>query len=243
MRGRLLSRFLQTGLYVLAAILAVAMGAAPLRAQAALMLEEPFGVHGVLMPMGHIGIYFGRICADAPLKLRRCQAGELGAVIARYGGVGDYNWIAVPLLPYLYSVTDAAEVPDHADREAVMKMRDHYRETLLRALGQEPVSGDRPAADWAQMMGVAYDRRSFAFRFETTPEADDALIARLNGDANRTQYHLISSNCADFVRDVLNGYFPHAFRRHAFPDAGGTTPRNRSRANWSATATSTLAFN
>ena len=46
-------------------------------AQAALLMEEPYGIFGVLNPTGHNAIYFERICAETPVTLRRCQAGEI----------------------------------------------------------------------------------------------------------------------------------------------------------------------
>ncbi|MGA8044013.1 MAG: hypothetical protein WCA37_14550, partial [Terracidiphilus sp.] len=73
------------------------------RAQAALLLEEPYGFFGALNPTGHTAIYFEHICAETPVQLRPCHPGELGAVISRYQGIDDYDWIAIPLLPYLYS--------------------------------------------------------------------------------------------------------------------------------------------
>ena len=46
-----------------------------------MLMEEPFGFFGFLNPTGHDAIYFERICADTPVRLRRCSPGELGAVI------------------------------------------------------------------------------------------------------------------------------------------------------------------
>src|ERR1017187_10047167 len=85
--------------------------------QAALLMEEPYGFFGTLNPTGHIAIYFGNICAETPVELRRCQPGELGAVIARYQGIRGYDWVAIPLIPYLYSVEDPSDVPDKVDRK------------------------------------------------------------------------------------------------------------------------------
>ena len=63
------------------------------------------------------------------------------------------------------------------------------------------------------------------FRFETSEEQDDALIARLNAHDNRSNFNLIYNNCADFARTILNSDFPRTFRRNIFPDAGMTTPK------------------
>jgi hypothetical protein len=109
----------------------------------------------------------------------------------------------------------------------VARMRNHYRETHLKALqilGNDLPDGSIVRGGWTQLVGTAYERRVYAFRFETTPEQDDALIARLNAGPNRTRFNLLFDNCADFAREILNGYFPRTFRRSVFPDAGITTP-------------------
>ena len=195
------------------------------RAQAALLMEEPYGWFGALNPTGHNAIYFERICADTPVRLRHCQPGELGAVIARYQGIDGYDWVAIPLIPYLYSVEDASEVPVHVDREMVKCLRDQYREAHLESLGANLPAGNLVRGGWTQLVGAAYERRIYAFRFETTPEQDDALMARLNAGPNRSSFNLLFENCADFVRLILNSYFPSTFRRSIFPDAGLTTPK------------------
>jgi hypothetical protein len=195
------------------------------RAQAALLLEEPYGFFGVLNPTGHNAIYLARVCAETPVKLRRCQPGELGSVIARYQGINGYDWVAVPLIPYLYSVEDASEVPSHVDREQVKRMRDRYREAHLQSLGEDVFTGNLVHGGWTQLLGSAYERRMYAFRFETTPAQDDALIAQMNEGPNRSHFNLLYNNCADFARNILNTYFPRSFRRSIFPDAGMTTPK------------------
>jgi hypothetical protein len=78
---------------------------------------------------------------------------------------------------------------------------------------------------WTQLIGAAYERRIYAFRFQTTPAQDDALIARMNTGPNRSHFDLLFNNCADFARSILDDYFPHTFRRSIFPDAGMTTPK------------------
>jgi hypothetical protein len=194
-------------------------------AQAALLMEEPYGIFGVLNPTGHNAIYFERICAETPVTLRRCQPGEMGVVIARYQGIDGYDWVAIPLLPYLYAVENAANVPAHVDRDTVERLRNHYRETHLESLGANLSPGSFLHGGWTQLVGAAYERRIFAFRFQTTPEQDNALIQQLNAGPNRTNFDLLFNNCADFSRVILNHYFPRAFARSIFPDAGMTTPK------------------
>jgi hypothetical protein len=194
-------------------------------AQAALLMEEPYGFFGTLNPTGHNAIYFERICAETPVKLRRCQPGELGAVIARYQGIDGYDWVAIPLLPYLYAVEDPAEVPARVNRVTVNRLRNRYREAHLQSLGDNLQPGNFLHGGWTQLVGAAYERRIFAFRFQTSPAQDDALIARMNAGPNRTHFNLLFSNCADFSRLLLDYYFPHTFRRSIFPDAGMTAPK------------------
>ncbi len=194
-------------------------------AQAALLMEEPYGFFGALNPTGHNALYFDRICAETPTRLRRCQPGELGVVIARYQGIDGYDWVAIPLIPYLYSVETADEVPARVDRDTVDRFRDRYREAHLLGLGADLASGNIVHGGWKQLVGVAYERRIYAFRFNTTEEQDDALIERLNDGPNHTQFNLLFSNCADFARRILDSYFPGKFHRSFFPDAGMTTPK------------------
>jgi hypothetical protein len=194
-------------------------------AQAALLLEEPYGFFGFLNPTGHNAVYFQHICAETPVKLRRCGPGELGSVIARYQGIDGYDWVAVPLVPYLYSVEDPSEVPDHVTREQVKLMRNRYREAHLQSLGDDVDSGNLVHGGWTQLLGAAYERRIYAFRFNTTPDQDGAIIAQLNDSRNQSRFNLLFNNCADFARKILNMYFPRTFRRSIFPDAGMTTPK------------------
>lgn len=206
------------------AIVLLVLACARCHAQAAMLMEEPFGFFGFINPTGHDAVYFERICAETPVKLRRCAPGELGAVITRYQGIAHYDWIATPLLPYLYAVENPADVPPRADRETVNSLRDSYHGTHLRSLGDVPRGGDVKRG-WSQFVGVSYDRRIYAFRFATTEAQDDALIAKMNAEDNRSRFNLITRNCADFTGGILNFYFPGTFRRSVLPDAGITTPR------------------
>jgi len=218
-------RILRTAAFAIMALLALTSSSSQSRAQAALLMEEPYGFFGSVNPTGHNAIYFERICAATPVRLRRCQAGELGAVISRYQGISGYDWVAIPLIPYLYAVENASEVPAHVDRQIVNDLRNLYHEIHLLDLGSDLRPGGFLHGGWAQLVGLSYERRIYAFRFETTEEQDDAFMARMNDSSNRTHFNLLFSNCSDFARQTLNFYFPHTFRRSAFPDAGMTTPK------------------
>ncbi|HYX48317.1 MAG TPA: hypothetical protein VE843_01140, partial [Ktedonobacteraceae bacterium] len=94
--------------------------AVPLHADAALLVEQPYGTFGTFNPTGHAAVYLSRICAETPTKLRRCRSGELGVVISRYHKIGGRDWIAIPLIPYLYAVNRIEDVPEYADWETVV---------------------------------------------------------------------------------------------------------------------------
>jgi hypothetical protein len=194
-------------------------------AQAALLMEEPYGFFGTVNPTGHTAIYFAHICAETPTKLRTCEPGELGAVISRYSNVGGYDWVAIPLVPYLYSVDSLSQVPEHVDRRTVDRLRDEYHEAHLMSLGEHVRRGGFFTGGWTELIGVAYERRMYAFRFDTTREQDDRLIAEMNQRPNKSHFQLLFNNCSDFSRKILNEYFPRTFRRSVFPDAGMTTPK------------------
>jgi len=206
-------------------VLFVALFCAQGHAQSALLMEEPYGFFGAVNPTGHNAIYFERICAETPVKLRRCEPGELGAVIARYQGIGGYDWVAIPLIPYLYSVEKAADVPAHVDHDLVVELRGRYHEEHLTSLGADLTPGNLVHGGWTQLLGAAYERRIYAFRFDTTEEQDAALMEKLNAGPNKTKFDLLFNNCADFARVILNGYFPRTFGRSIFPDAWMTTPK------------------
>jgi hypothetical protein len=193
--------------------------------QAALLMEEPYGISAVLNPTGHESFYFARICAATPIKLRRCAPDETGTVIARYHGIAGYDWVAMPLIPYLYSVEDATAVPSHVDGRTVASLRWQYHDAHLLSLGKDVPIGDALHRGWDQLVGAAYQRRIFALRFATSPEQDDAFIERMNGDMNKSHFNLVFHNCANFAGGILNFYFPHTFHRRMLPDAWIVTPR------------------
>jgi hypothetical protein len=149
----------------------------------------------------------------------------LGAVLSRYQGIADYDWIAIPLIPYLYSVESASDVPAEVNRATVNRLRNRYHEAHLLALGHSVSRGNFLHGGWTQLVGVSYERRIYAFRFETTEEQDDAFITKMNAGENRSNFNLLYNNCSDFARRSLNFYFPGTFKRSVFPDAGMTTPK------------------
>ena len=195
------------------------------RADAALFLEEPFGMFGTMNPTGHAAVYLSHVCAATPTRLRACEPGEQGVVISRYHRVGGYDWIAIPLIPYLYAVERPEQAPPFANSEMVASLRDNYRRSHLEAVAPDAADGATPDGEWIQLLGAAYDRKIYSFEIVTTSEQDARLIDKLNSGKNRSHFNLLFHNCADFARGILNTYYPHAVHRSLFADQGITTPK------------------
>jgi hypothetical protein len=194
-------------------------------ASASLLLEEPYSYDGTFAGTGHVAVYLDRVCADTPIQLRRCRSGELGVVLSRYHGIEGYDWLAIPLVPYLYAVDSAEQVPLYADPKLVAFLRNQYRRKHLATIVPDGPSGEAPDGPWVQLVGSAYDRTLYGFQIETKAEKDDELIAILNTRENRGEYRLLSANCADFVRGIINFYYPGALHRNILADLGVTTPK------------------
>lgn len=194
-------------------------------ASATLLLEEPYGKLGFFTATGHAAIYLSNVCAETPIVLRPCAPGETGVVISRYDGVHGYDWVAIPLIPYLYAVERPEEVPLFADAKMVAFLRDRYRRKYLEDVAPDVENGETPNGNWYELVGSSYDRTIYGFEIETTPAQDKALIRKLKESPNESHFHLVSHNCADFAKDVLNLYFPKTLHRSIVGDAGITTPK------------------
>ncbi len=192
---------------------------------ATLLLEEPYGHLGFFTATGHAAVYLSGVCAETPLVLRPCAAGELGVVISRYDGVGGYDWVAIPLIPYLYAVERPEDIPLFADPKMVLFLRDQYRRKHLEMVAPDRDNGGTPGGNWYELVGSAYDRAAYGFEIETSAEQDAAFIERYNSVPNRSHFHITYRNCADFAKDVINFYYPRALRRSVVADAGITTPK------------------
>jgi hypothetical protein len=192
---------------------------------ATLLLEEPYGTLGFFDATGHVAVYLSGVCAETPLVLRPCRPGETGVVISRYNGVAGYDWIAIPLIPYLYAVDRAEEVPLFADQRMVGFLRDRYRRKYLEDIVADGKNGEAPGGNWYELVGTSYDRAVYGFEIATTPERDATLIQWLNSAPNNSHFRTVSRNCADFAKDIINFYYPHALHRSIVADIGISTPK------------------
>jgi hypothetical protein len=194
-------------------------------ASATLLLEEPYGNLGFFTATGHAAVYLSGVCAETPLVLRPCAPGETGVVLSRYDGVGGYDWIAIPLIPYLYAVERPQDIPLIADAKMAAFLRDRYRRKYFEDIVPDGKHGEAPGGNWYELVGSSYDRAMYGFEIETTPEQDAALIRKFNSSRNQSHFHLVSRNCADFAKDVLDFYYPKSLRRSIVADVGITTPK------------------
>jgi hypothetical protein len=194
-------------------------------AAATLLLEEPYSYDGAFAGTGHSAVYLSHVCSVSPVVLRQCNPGESGVVLSRYDGVAGYDWIAIPLIPYLYAVDKPEAIPLFADAKLVAFLRDQYRRDHLRALAPDRPDGGIPEGNWYELVGSSYDRTVYGFEIETTPEQDALLIRKFNGQPNRERYNFMKRNCADFVREIIDFYYPHALHRSVVGDLGVTTPK------------------
>jgi hypothetical protein len=211
------------------ALFGLAGTVAQARASIAVLLEEPYGKLGLVDPSGHSAVYFDNICAASPTELRLCQPGELGVVVSRYDNVGGYDWLAMPLLPYLYSVERVEDIPQTIDREGEIRIRDAYRRTHLESIAPDMPDGSAPESNWYELVGSALDRTIYGFSVKTTPEDDAKVVAVFNDRKNKQRYNGMFVNCADFVRTTINMVYPHAIRRNFIADLGMTSPKSAAR--------------
>jgi hypothetical protein len=209
------------------ALLSLLLGLAPkAQADVTILLEEPYSYDGALAGTGHTAVYLTRVCAASPTLLRRCEPGEPGVVISRYHRIAGLDWVAIPLYPYLYAVDRPEDIPLFADVKLEAALRDQYRRKYLRDIVPDSPAAATPGGDWYELIGSAYDRTLYGFQLPTTPDQDDEFIARYNARPNRESYKLVSRNCADFVREAVNFFYPKAVKRSLISDLAVSTPKH-----------------
>ena len=199
------------------------------QASVALLMEEPYGEFGAMNPTGHAAVYFNHICADSPTQLRLCHDGEYGVVISRYHKIDGYDWLAIPLVGYLYAVDSPSDIPSTVDKEQVAGLRDAYRKAHLLALAPDNRQGGPPKGEWTELVGASYDRTIHGFQVDSTLAQDQRFITTFNSRRNVGHFNILFHNCADFSRVVLDIYMPHAIHRNFIADVGLMTPKQVAR--------------
>lgn len=205
------------------------------RASVTVLVGEPFGSFGGMMPQGHVGIYLDHVCADTPVYLRLCRPGEMGIVLARYHRVSNIDWLAIPVLPFLYGADTPEGVAQFMTPTREAEIRERYRLRYLRDIVPDGPNGTRaPKDEWVETIGVAFDRKVWGYRLNTTLEQDQRLIDSLNDRPNLRAYKLRTANCADFAANMVNLLYPGLVHRDKVADFGLMTPKQvaRSVANY-----------
>lgn len=122
-----------------------------------LLIGEPYGPFGAMVPVGHAAIYLDHLCADGPFALRECHAGEMeGVAIARYDKIGRYDWVATPILQFLYAVDRPEEIPSYMSPELAASLRERYRIHFLREFIPNGKQKDGKTREWWESAGVTF---------------------------------------------------------------------------------------
>jgi len=217
-----------TGLLRLMAFMLLA-ACSQLHADVGLLLNETFGggVNG-WTSSGHAALYFSRLCAESPLKLRLCQAGEPGVVVSNYNRLGEdqnYEWNAVPLDVYLYGVEDEADRPLLAWPAVRLALQERYRQISMPKTCTGPECRSDPDANWRDLVASTFVRDTYLFLARTTLEQDLKVMQLLNSSPNINRYNGFTNNCADFAGRILNTYFPGSARADRINDFTITSPK------------------
>ena len=218
------------------ALLLSVLTATSVHASIGLVVGEPFGSFGTMMPAGHAAIYLNHLCAETPTHLRPCRPGETGVVISRYHDLRATNldWMAIPAVTFFYGVDDPANAPSFVTASLETELRETYRQQHLRSVAPDRINDNGvsvppPYGDWEEGIGAAFDRRLFLYTLDTTPEQDAAILALLNDDPNQRRYTLRRANCADFAADLLSTVLPGVFHRAKLADFDMTAPKTLAR--------------
>jgi hypothetical protein len=218
-----------SGWFLFTLILSLRLGCVPARADIGVVLNESLDTSVArITGSGHAAVYFSRICAESPVKLRLCGPGEQGSVMSNYTTLGEshpFEWNIVPLNVYVYGVEDTRDRPLLGTREVKRLLEQRYREKFLAAYCSGPPCTTSSGAEWREMVGAGLSRSIYIFTVETTVEQDRALIDEFNARPNVNHFNPITRNCANFTKTVLDRYFPGAAHRELINDFGMTSPK------------------
>ena len=182
---------------------------------------------------GHSAIYLSRVCPDnSPVKMRLCLPGEQGSVLSNYTTLGEdqpYEWNIVPLSIYLYGVEDPHNRPLVGSKEIKGALEERYREKYLATFCTSKRCLTSNGAEWREMVGATLERSMYMFVVKTTEEQDRSFITEFNSLPNLNHFNGVTNNCADFVRRVLNTYYPGAVKPDYINDFLMTSPKAAAR--------------
>jgi hypothetical protein len=210
--------------------LMVLLHVVPAHASLTVLVGEPFDTFGTLLPVGHTTLYLDRVCADGPLKVRMCQPGEPpGVAISRYNNIGPYDWMATPIVQFLYATAHAEDALSFATPEEVDELRARYRHRFLNDLFPDGTEKLDRNSEWWESAGMAYSRRLWGYQLATTRLQDERLVAALNARPNHHTYGAYHRNCANFAAEWVNFDYPGLVKRNRWADLGFLLPKQVAR--------------
>jgi hypothetical protein len=177
---------------------------------------------------GHSAVYLSRVCPESPIKLRLCRTGETGSVISNYTTLGEdqpFEWNVVPLSVYLYGVDRPSNRPLFASWNLKHFVEDNYRNETLAGYCASEFCQTSGKAEWREMVGATSERSFYILVASTTLKQDLDLIEKFNSAPNVNHFNAAKRNCADFTKDIVDTYFPHAAHRNVLNDFGVSSPK------------------
>lgn len=210
-------------------LVCLSLASSPARADVGVLLNESLDTSFArISGSGHSAVYFSRICAESPVKLRLCRPGEQGSVMSNYTTLGEdqpFEWNIVPLSVYLYGVEDPQNRPLFSSQKIKHVLEERYRTNFLAGYCESETCRTSNKAEWREMVGATLERSIYMFVVETSVEQDRTLIAAFNAEPNKNHFNGVTQNCATFTRRVINSYYPHAARADYLNDFGLITPK------------------
>lgn len=211
------------------AFLFACLGCPRARAEVGVILNESLDSSvDRITSTGHSAVYFSRICAESPVRLRLCRPDEHGSVMSNYINIGEdqpYEWNVVPLSVYLYGVEDPRNRPVFGSDKIKHLLEERYREKYLSGYCESQPCKTSSKSEWREMVAATLIRSLYIFAIETTVEQDKEIIAEFNDSPNKNHFNGVTRNCADFTRRVINSYFQHATKTDYINDFGMTSPK------------------
>jgi len=119
-------------------------------------------------------------------------------VLSRYKAVAGYDWIAIPLVPYLYAVEKREDMPLFTDAKLVAFLRDRYRRDHLESLIPDSPGGEHPmetGTNWSEPRTSAPSTHTRLKPTRTGRRSDPET----EPPAQPERWKLVTANCADFA--------------------------------------------
>ncbi len=152
--------------------------------------------------------------------------------MSNYTTLGEdepFEWNIVSLSVFVYGVADLRNRPLFASCNIKGALEENYRESVLHDYCAGHNCQTSHGAEWREMVSASSERTLYILVVSTTVEQDRALIEKFNDAPNVNHFNGFRRNCADFTKDVINTYFPHAAHRNAINDFGMTSPKGVAR--------------